>query len=95
MNSFVAGDLARCERQLAMLEGILFDEGARGELKKFSEALDGEYKKVLELIDAEARRSASPARRPSIYEDCDRALDWKLEQLLRFHQDLARKYSLI
>jgi len=94
MALYIQGDMTHLERQLNILEGIMHDDDALRELKEFTEQVEGSYQAQIQAIDIDASKKTNPIGRGETYSGCDRALDWRLYQLLRHHQFLAKKYSL-
>ena len=94
-NLYVSGDFIRLERLLDIMQGQIHDDEALQELKEFTERVDELYQAQMQAVDTEASKKTNPIGKSETYGNCDRVLDWRLYQLLRFHQDLAKKYSLL
>jgi len=77
------------------MDGMIHDDEASRELKEFTEKVEVSYQEQLAVVDTEAQTQTNPINKRTIYQDIDRILVWKLEQLPKHQQDLVNENSLI
>ncbi|RLA78556.1 MAG: hypothetical protein DRG33_05340 [Deltaproteobacteria bacterium] len=78
-----------------MMNEVIFDEEAKKELNKKLDEISSEEKKKVELMNDIIKRTTHPHKRRNLYQSIKKIKDWRLEQTLKFHLFLSKKYSFL
>jgi len=92
---YTAGDLPKLERLFDVMREQIHNDEARGDLEKFEEKVEESSNEQLAAIDKTAQTRANVVQKKFDYDGVDSVYDWKLGEILKKHQQLARKYSLL
>lgn len=87
--------LEELERLFDVMEGIIHDDTALEDLKKFRKQLDTDTQWQIQQIHDRAEKETHPLKKAKILEDEMMVYDWRLREWLFFHQQLAKKYGLL
>lgn len=92
---YAAQDYAHLEPLLEVMEGQIDHKEARGALLNFKQQIDEDERKQLETLRKWIGSEVNPKSRQRLVGRIDEITVWKCEELLKFHQRLARDHHLI
>ena len=92
---YAQGNLEALDRLFRVMREQIHSDEARKDLKMFEKKVENSYNEQLAEIDKSAQTASNIIQRRLEYAAIDGIVDWKLGQILKKHQVLARKYRLV